>query len=96
MTDHELDEIGRAAMRRTEAQPNLWPRLRPRPRPSLLSEALSCAFGGACALWLLGVFVPASPDRLPAVAPPAKPPMLADADEEAVAKWLATGVASVR
>lgn len=92
MNDRKLDELGRAAMRRTEPEPNLWPRLRPRPRPSLLGEALSCAFGGTTALAALWFFFAPSPtvSAVPMV-PTAETPALATTEHRQMANWLAKG-----
>ncbi|MGV3616250.1 MAG: hypothetical protein ACO1SV_13025 [Fimbriimonas sp.] len=93
MNDHDLDQSARCALKRTEPEPDLWPRLRPatKPRPSLLSEALTCTFSGACALALLWFAVPVPPEVMSPPPVAAELPLLTSADEKAIANWIATG-----
>lgn len=88
MNDRDLDALGRAAMRRTEEEPNLWPRLQPRPRPSLLGEVLASACGGSMALAALWFFFAPSPVVSEVVAPPQA---LASVEHREMATWLAKG-----
>jgi hypothetical protein len=93
MNDRELDDLGRRAMRRTEAEPDLMARLRPRPRPSLLGEALACLFSGSATLvglWFFFVPTPAA-DSISRTVAPAEVPAVASTEHQDMARWLARG-----
>jgi hypothetical protein len=77
-------------MRRTEEEPNLWPRLRPRPRPSLWGEVLASLCGGTTALAALWFFFAPSPAVSEVIAP-TDVPVLASTEHREMAQWLARG-----
>lgn len=94
MNDHELDDLARRAMRRREEEsPELWGRLRPARRPSLISELTVCLFSGTAtltALWFFFVPTPVAKSVSRAVAP-AEAPAMASVEHREMARWLARG-----
>lgn len=93
MNDRELDDLGHRAMRRTEPEPDLVGRLRVRPRPSLLGEALACLFSGSAtlaALWFFFVPTPVAATVSRTVAP-VEVQEVASTEHRDMARWLARG-----
>lgn len=93
MNDRELDDLGRSAMRRTEAEPDLTMRLRPRPRPSLLAETFACLLSGSATLaglWFFFVPTPVA-DSISRTVAPVEVPAVASTEHRDMARWLARG-----